>query len=93
MANSRRIVSIAFLTLGFVLVIAGGLCAFYVVPALDASVRAPGGVLAIAAVLAGLMLIAAGSRKLEASPGAADEPHIPGLDAEIEDAPRRRTAA
>lgn len=93
MARSRHVISVGLLTLGFAFVIGGGLCAFYVVPALEPGLRAPGGVLAIAAVFAGLLLIATSSRRLEATAGVVEEPHIPGLDAEIEEARSQRKAA
>lgn len=93
MVKPRRPVLLAALALGFALVVAGGLCAFYVVPALEPRFRAPGGLLSLAAVFAGLLLIVWSGRRLEASAGVADEPHIPGLDAEIEEAGRRPTEA
>ncbi len=89
MAHSRRAWSVAVLVFGFVLIVAGGLGAFYVVPALEPRLRAPGGLLSIGTVLAGLLLIISRSRKLEASAEPADEPHVPGLDAEVEEAGSR----
>lgn len=93
MAGPRRVISVGLLTLGFALVVAGGLFAFYVVPAFEPGLRAPGGVLAIAAVFAGLLLIVSSCRRLEATAGILEEPHIPGLDAEIEEPRAQRKAA
>jgi hypothetical protein len=89
MVNACRTLYIAVLTLGFALVVAGGLCAFYVVPALEPRLRAPGGLLSIAAVFAGLLLIINCGRRLEASSDEAEEPHVPGLDLDVETKPTR----
>jgi len=93
MANRRRVLSVALLLVGFALVVGGGLCAFYVVPHLEPRFRAPGGLLSIGTALAGLLLIISRSRRLESSAEPADEPHIPGLDAEVEEAGSRPPVA
>ena len=73
------------LALGFVLVVAGGLVAFYIAPTFhEMWHRALTGLAAVLAVLAGIIVIAKSFSKVEASSKPASEPHVPGLDALVE---------
>lgn len=85
MPESRRTVYWVLLVLGYALVVGCGLVFFYVAP--FQWQRIDRLLLALAAglgILAGIFLIA---RSVEKIPQAGDgeEPHIPGLDAEVEE--------
>lgn len=75
------------LALGFGLVVAGGLAAFWVAPAFRAMPhRTLVGVAAAAAVLVGILLIARFFPKAEASSEPSEELHLPGLDLDVKEA-------
>ena len=74
------------LALGFVLVIGGGLTAFYIAPTFhEMSHRAAAGLLAALGCLAGVAVIARCFSKIEAASKPARELHVPGLDAVVEE--------
>jgi hypothetical protein len=82
MPIARRLCSIAAVALGFGLIVAGGLSAFYVAPAFHGSDRTLAGALSAVAVLAGVFLLAWLVPRLGDWCDSTDDLHIPGLDVE-----------
>ncbi len=74
------------LVVGFGLVIGGGYTAFYIASGIqETAVRALAGLLAVATILAGIVVIAKSFSKVEAASKPTNEPHLPGMDVEVEE--------
>jgi hypothetical protein len=75
---------VACLALGIGLIIGAGLVGFYVAPALQGSHRVVVTLLAIAGGIAGIVLAVKSVSRLEESSESTDEPHLPGIDADVD---------
>ena len=87
----QRFYRVAALALGYGLIVAGGLTAFYVTQAFQKSNRILIGLSAAVAALAGLLVIVKVVPKIGDWCDSTDDVHIPGFDVEVEQPPNRKT--
>lgn len=79
----QRFCRVGAVALGYGLIVAGGLTAFYVTQAFQKSNRILIGVVAAVAVLTGVLVIAKIVPKVGDWCDSTDEVHIPGLDVDV----------
>ncbi len=87
----QRLYRVAAIALGYGLIIAGGLTAFYVTQAFQKSNRTLIGAAAAVAVLVGVLVIVKVVPRIGDWCDSTDDVHIPGFDVEVEQPPNRIT--